>query len=565
MAISTPTSLTSTAGASGDAQTTGGTRAPHPVYQSLKPIWELLAEAAEGTGRFSDGTAIIPHPREYLDHSTRLAETDATTGVTTYRWVQNENPQKPTKKLLERRKLARYENWPDTILTLLAGGLFRKAPVRRAETGNEDPNADPHPYIAWCANVDGRGTPIDAYWARSWRAAAVFGHTFHVLDRAAVESATAADAGAFYVRCYQPLDVVDWLTDELGFLTAIRALEAVPRTSFADGDTETQAREITPEGWAVFPMDKGGRSSRAALEQGLHDFQGSLPVVVLKGKARPLSVVIGQSVLGDPFLYLDDYNLTSEIRELLRKQTFSLLNVPLGVSASGGPAFSLEEAQNMMGQSTGTGNVIFTPLSAAFLSADTTNVTVYQTEQDRLRRTMFRLAGLPWEADSRAAESAESRRIKREDINQTLALYADLIESADKQLAQLWFKGTYGERWQDEWDNAQVVIDWPDTFDSEVLDDLLNRTALALDQVSVSKTFVAEIRKTVAQKMLPNLPSEKRQEIEAEIENALSAEEQQQQQRQDRMTRMAQPPMEGEGMPMDDREDTAEGMGNAPA
>jgi hypothetical protein len=40
--------------------------------------------------------------------------------------------------------------------------------------------------------------------------------------------------------------------------------------------------------------------------------------------------VIGQSVLNDPALYVDLYNLTSEQRELLRNQTFSILNVVLG-------------------------------------------------------------------------------------------------------------------------------------------------------------------------------------------------------------------------------------------
>jgi hypothetical protein len=326
--------------------------------------------------------------------------------------------------------------------------------------------------------------------------------------------ATAADAPPFFVRSYTPLDVPDWLTDDKGALTAITVLEALPRTSFDETTVYTQARRIFADGWQVYQR-VNTRSSMAQLRaQGTHDFAGVPPVVPLYGKRRALTPILGQSILGDPMLFVDDYNLTSEIRELLRKQTFSMVNVPLG---TGDAATSLEQAQAMMGQTTGAMNVLFSPVEAQILSADNANVTVYQSERQEVRRAMFRLAGLPWEADSRDAESAESRKIKREDLAQTLATYAQECQIADVALAQMWFRGTYGAQWQQEWEQAQVTIQWPTAFDSETLDDLLKRVQLALG-LELGQRAEVEAKKRVVRELFRTLPPETLAEIDTELE-----------------------------------------------
>lgn len=464
----------------------------HPIYLELGDVWRRLAHVAEGTGGFLDGTYLVAHPREWVDHKA-------------------ENPTTATKKLKERRTLARYENWADTILTLLAGGLFRKQAVRRA---GDDSSETPHAIEDWWLNVDGMDTPIDQWWVQAWKVAAIFGHAIIVMDRDPKPSDTYADAPPLYLRLYTPLDVPDWLVDERGALTGIAVAEAIPRATFTQSVTGTQVRHILPDGWRVVQRSSGTANAGAVVAQGAWDYQGALPVVVLYGKRRALTPVIGQSILGDPQLFIDDYNLTSEIRELLRKQTFSILNVPLGV---GPDAVTVEQAQIMLGEVTGTANVAFTPEPASYLSPDTSNVTVYQDERTQLRRTMFRLAGLPWEGDSRDAESADSRRIKREDLNQTLGGYAAEIEVADEAIARLWFQATYGARWEREWEAAGVTITWPDTFDSDVLDDVIARTQAAIG-LGLGKTAQKELKKQVVGALLPTATPSTLQEIAKELD-----------------------------------------------
>lgn len=457
----------------------------HPVYAAFRPTWIKLAHAYEGTGGFADGTFLIAHPREWLDHAA-------------------DTPAKPTKKLLERRRVARYENWPATIITLLQGALFRTPPYRRAGTENA-----PHPIADWWENVDGIGTHLTTWLRRAWVPAAVFGHQVVLMDRPQHSATTAADVPPLFLRSYTPLDVPDWLDDDMGRLVAVALREKAPRATFTERTTTEYVREVSADGWRV----RGTATPQVIEAQGQHDFAGAVPVVLLYTRRRALVPLVGYSLLGDPQLYVDGYNLTSEMRELMRKQTFSIINVPLG---TGDQQVTPQAAQAMIGESSGSANILFTPDPANILTPDNTNVTVYRSEIGELVRAMFRASGLPWEADSRDAESAESRRIKREDLNQVLSLYAAELQEAERQITDLWFRGTYGPTWQRERDAAHVSITYPQTFDADLLDDVIARVqaAIGLDLGQLASTL---LRGQVVGKLLPDLTPEQQQQIRDEI------------------------------------------------
>lgn len=476
--------------------TTGTTHAgnQHPLYTYFAQKWLTLAHAVEGIGGFGDGTYLIGHPREYLDH-----DQDA--------------PKKPTAKLKERRRLARYENWPLTLLTLLSGALFRASATRRA---GDPEDTVTHPLAEWWDDVDGLGTPIDVFMQRQWAAAATFGHVFLVMDRPPAEAATRADAPRLYLRAYTPLDVPDWVLDEMGGLASIALAEAAPRRTLGEAVTERMyTRHLTADGYVLAGAETVVAAS-GLPRTGPSAIPGVLPVVVLYARRRPLVPLLGQSVLGDPQLYVDDYNLTSEVRELLRKQTFSVINIPLG---TGDAAQSLADAQALLGNTTGTTNVLFSAQAAQILSPDTSNVDVYQAERQELRRSMFRASGVPWEGDSKDAESAESRKIKREDLNQTLALFAGELEQADRMIARLWMQAEHGDGWQAAWDAANVTIAYPRSFDADDLDTLIARAQLAIG-LGLGETATARLKAKVVQQLLPNQTPDDEQQMVREIEDA---------------------------------------------
>jgi hypothetical protein len=490
---------------------------PHPAYVLWQPIWQQLLDVYEGSGGFVDPTRpyLYAHPREWLDHSTRVVSEDNPTG----KWVTNPNPSQPSPKLKARRRLARYENIAATLIEQLKSALFRKSATRTfADPEKID---DDHPLRLFWANADGLGRSMDALMPEQWTAAAVFGHTLIVADRAGETSeiATKADQPPVVLRSYTPLDLIDWLTDDLGGLTAVRLLEAVRRESFdipASAIT-AQVRTVTADGWTLTEIEKlsaPGKALRpkkdATVEDGDHGF-GALPVVVLYARRRALSPTIGRSVLGDPALYIDLYNLTSEVRELLRNQTFALLNVPLGNDGS------IERESALLGETAGTANVVFSSQPIQYVSPEGTNVEVYHEHIDRLVRLIYRLAVVGWEGDSKDVESADSRKLKKEDLHQMLAGYAAECEAAEEAIAKLVYRAHYGDSWETQWDADQPVISYPDDFDVAGLLDELEAVTQGI-ALELGETATREMKKRAIPKLLPNLPQPVQQTIEEEID-----------------------------------------------
>jgi hypothetical protein len=477
----------------------------HPLYQRWRPIWVRQLDVFEGSGGFLDESRpyLIPHPREWLDHSLAITAED---GVTVTGYTVNPSPSQPSPKLIERRRLARYENVAATLIEQLAGALFREKPNRAFKEDAPAPKEGMlRPIEQFWADADGQGNSWDDLLAETWKPCAAFGHLWGYVDVMEGEDGKPKPV----VRYYTPIDVPDWLTDDYGQLVSVKFLEAAPREAY-DKLPATQAqqvlvREVTAEGWTL--KKRNGH----VVDEGTFDY-GVIPVFIQYAKRRALTPYIGRSVLGDPQLYIDLYNCISEVRELLRKQTFSIINIPVGDSPGG-----VEMAMQMMGRQSGTGNALFTPEPAKMLSADSDNVSAYHEHMDRLTRLIYRLSVVAWESDSRDAESAESRTIKRDDLNQVLAGYSDECKRVDEFVTDMVYRITYGEAWENWRKKDGLTLRWPDTFDAPTVDETTKQfsDAIALD---LGETATKEIRKRAARAVLPDLSETTLKDIDAEID-----------------------------------------------
>jgi hypothetical protein len=475
----------------------------NPLYSDWKSEWTMLFDVFEGSGGFRalNKPYLIPHPREWNDHS--IAQTAESGEVVKY--TTNPNPVDPSPKLKERRKLARYENIASTLVEQLSGAIFREGPKRVFSDNAPEPKAgSKRPIEEFWKDCDGNGTGWDEWLCQGWNSAAVFGHIFIYLEDPPDDMPQRI---APVVRAYTPLDAPDWLVNDRNRLTQIQFLEAAPRESFARVSSisrDVRVRVITEEGWSLQTVD--GK----AIQAGEHSF-GSLPVFVLYARRRTILPIIGKSVLGDPMLHIDLYNLTSEVRELLRKQTFSILNVPIG---DGG---NVEQAQSLMGRQSGTGNVIFTTLPAAYVSPESTNVEVYHLHMDRLVRTIYRLALLPWETDSKDAEAEGSRQIKREDLNLQLAKYCDELQCTDDAVTDAVYRSVYGPAWETWREKDGLTNNWPDKFDTRAIEDMLEQFSQGIT-MEMGETATKEIKKRASRLVLPDLSAETQTKIDDEID-----------------------------------------------
>ena len=487
---------------------------PHALHSAFQAVWQLLAHVREGTGGFLDGTFLIAHPREWKDYDELV-------------------PKQPTKKLTSRRNLACYENIAGTIIEAKKAALFRETPTRRftnaeAEAPAKNPlsrvvrflkrkrramseelTGDAALLQSWWENVDGARTHIDDYMATQWDIGASFGHVFLYMDRPAGRSgATLADAQQPFLRVYTPLDAVSWKTNEQGRITEILFREP------AEDQNKYTYRLVTEAFWAKY--DESGVLVGGGPVDGQHQM-GELPVVQLFAKRRALYRHIGQSVLGDPKLYQDLYNLTSEIRELLRNQTFSVINIPLG---TGDQAMSAEQAKELLGGSIGAMNVIFSGQAAQILAGEAENVVVYHKEFERRLRTIYRLAAIQWEADSKDAEATGSLKLKREEMNTRLASYADELEKADYAVARLWFKAMRGaDAGERAFEQSGLTIRYPDSFDMTPFAVVLEQAQAAMS-LEFPRLVMNEIRKALLSKFLPDLDEETAMQLVAAIDAA---------------------------------------------
>ena len=464
----------------------------HPLYDRFLQEWVKLAHVREGTGGFQDGTYLIAHPREWEDFDAKV-------------------PIKPTRKLKARRALASYENLASTILETKKSSLFRESPTRRV---GDDPSAV-NDLTDWWQTVDGGRMHIDDAMPLWWDLAATFGHLVLYFELPVEPGLTAAESGLPYVRVYTPLDVIDWLEDDAGRVTSIKVTEAIPAEDYRTIATTNayRTRIIDETGWRVY-------SSQGTPEASGEHKLGRVPFVFLYGKRRTLYPQIGQSVLGDPRLYIDLFNLESELRELLRNQTFSFINLPLGV---GTDSMSVETAQTLLGQQTGTMNVLFSAQPADILTGDSANVTAYHESIDRKRREIYRGAGVPWEQDSKSAETEGALGLKREDLNIKLAAYADECQRVEYELVELFYRWRLPDQWESNLEGDKVVIQYPDRFADLGFKELQEQIAAATD-ASMPPLFMKALRKALVSKFegLANLPEA---ELEAILNDIDAAEE----------------------------------------
>jgi hypothetical protein len=478
------------------AQREGSPLVTHALYAQFAPSWAVARDLYEGTGGFlhPDRPYLIPHPREWNDHST----VDATSGAT----IPNPNPRDPSPKLLMRRKLARYENIAAAILDAVSGALFLQAPSRSfgAKTENEA-------ITKFWGDCDGKGTDLSTFSRESFMAAGVFGHVHHLMEKPDGMPETAADQGSPYVCRYTPLDVLDWLDDGEGRLMAVKLAEVAPRDTFGQKENDLKrirVRIVDETKWKLY--DHKG----ILLKEDAHGF-GELPVDVLYARKRLLTPFVGKSVMGDPQLYIDLYNLISEVRELLRNQTFAVLNVPLGKDNSA------ESEMQKLGKQSGTSNVLFSTEPANFISPEGTNVEAYHEHMERLTRMIYRLATAPWEGDSRDAESADSRKIKRSEYGQILKTYALELQRSERRMTWLAYRALYGESAQAKWEADQPNITYATDFAPVELDVVVKNAADALG-LDLGETVQRELKKKVARAVLPDMTKDLQAQVDGELD-----------------------------------------------
>lgn len=486
----------------------------HPRYTDWLPVWTGLGHAYEGDGPYLDGSALIPHARELTYQRRADGSTDFTTVTGTKRKYQ------------QRQQLAYYENFAATIVDLFVDYQYAKLPERNVD--NKEGTGKTSEVEDWWKDVDGFGTSINDWCKRYQTLTNVFGHQFVVMDRQRTGTQkrtnlspdggktrpSLADVGRPMLRVYSPPDVPDWLAPQAQ-LSAVKFSEAVERRSLLDTVLPVDRNYFLWDStqWAAF------NTKGVQLASSPHNM-GELPVAVWYAKRRSRLPIIGRSLIRDAGPFKNHYNLLSELRELLRSQTFSMLNITLADGET------IDQARERLGDHAGTDALVFTRGGAAFIAPPDGPATIYAAEIANAERKMFRLVGLPWDNDSREAEAAESRRIKAADLNASLASLADNAQEVDLWAARMFYVSRYGpERGNQRFQDASIRISHPDEFHVQQLMEAAEEAKLVLE-LGVGPTASRLIKANIIPLALRDLDAQTKQTIDEELQAEVEREQQ---------------------------------------
>lgn len=405
----------------------------------------FLVDSYTGQGGFLDGAYLVQHPRE----------SDA--------------------KFARRVKLAIRPNFVKKIVDSYLGYLFRVPPNR--SSGSDV-------YVAFQTDADGLGHALDKVMQRAKKLAMIAGTTFVLVDRDRA-------GGLPYLSLRLPSSIAWKKRDARGKLLEIAFRETI------DGITTT--RVFDAMGWQI---TDGTGMAIAAGQHGL----GEIPVVALHSSDPLLNEISVAPWIGDiTRINYDLYNAISEMREIIRNQTFPVLLIPQRFASNKSDAKSIQ---------VGTDNALaYDPADGppSYIAPPDNPITVIQGYIKDLIGMIYQSVNLEY-VSGFASGSGLAISYFFQQTQSSLAGMVAQLENAEVNIARL-VVGYTGQRWDGS-------ISYSRDFDLQDLAADLENAITALS-IGVSNTFDRELKKRTARNVLGReVGAEVYAQIDGEIESA---------------------------------------------
>lgn len=494
---------------------------PHYINKRYTPYWYFLLQSYEGGIDYTNSM---------------LLQSNKNPGIMDSLWnyfvngVQQNNqtvkgnlflhPKERIEDYNRRINMSYYYNFCAPILDIYSDHLF-KQPVlvdfAEIESTIEQVKDD----------IDRQGSSIPEFRKQIADMAQLYGHCFVIVDSPKVSSTeeiqTKADQiekRAFpYLCLYSPQDILNWSLDEYGKPYWVLVRETKDENSdvmrYKPGcEKETYYRLWTRDGWMLFDDEY------ELEDEGVYDL-GEVPIVcVFAKKSKKSRNFLGISDLSDiAFISRDIYNASSELRQILRDQTFAFLAVQ-GTS---------DEYSDLQ---VGTGRGLLYPEgrnAPQFISPPADNANIYFDHIDRQITKIYQIAkldsgGVSGKTSAQPSSGGkvdnQSGASKAWDFNQTnsaLSSKSSYLEDAEIRIWQIFAK----------WEGKEFTgsVQYPNEFSISSLSDDLNEAEQA-SRLSLGQTFDSELRKAIIKKKFPRideadlLKMEKEVEVLAERQNA---------------------------------------------
>jgi hypothetical protein len=465
---------------------------PHLIYSTYKDYWAFLLTSYEGG---------IDYCLGYMS-SQSLRQTSGDfkiyAGSKELRSTYTGNLFKHKKERLEdyntRLDMSYYYNFCAPVIDIYTDHLF-KQPI------NNDFSNIENEVEMRSENIDNKQGSITEFRKELADLVQIYGHAFVIIDQRQFDGQVLSKADVFandllpYFTLHHPQNIINWSLDEFGFPYWVVVREFFdktvdPFTYDKEKTSSIQYRLWTRAEWILYDAEY------KEIGRGFHNL-GIVPITCIFDKqSKKVRNFLGISAIADiAFISRDIYNSCSELKQILRDQTFSFL------ALQGDPS---EYSELEVGTSKGL--LYPTDRNAPqYISPPTGNAEVYFKHIDRQVSKIFQLAKLEGGSVQAPEQSAvmQSGVSKAWDFNQTnsaLSKKAGNLEDGEMKLWQIF------ARWLGI--KFDGVIEYPHEFSIQSLNNDLDE-AEKMMKFNLGVEFNKEIKSAIIQKKFPRIDKKK--------------------------------------------------------
>lgn len=488
---------------------------PHRVNRRYTAYWDFLMQSYEGGIDYSNSRVLNSNQQGqsgiFDNLFACLSTASSKTPITIYGNLFM-HPKERVDDYNRRVNMSYYYNFCYPIIDIYSDHLFKQAVVEN--WGNIEPTIK-----QVTNNIDRMGTSIQDFRRHVADAAQVYGHCFVVVDspkasktKPIVTRADQIENRAFpYLTLYAPQRIKNWALDEFGFPYWVVVEETYdgnikPEEYSNDNVQECQYRLWTREEWFLYDDEY------TLIDQGSHGL-GIVPIVcIFDKKSKRQRNFLGISQIADiAFIARDIYNASSELRQILRDQTFAFLALQGSSEEYGGIDL-------------GTGKGLLYPEGRnkpEYVSPPSSNATTYFDHIDRQIIKIFQLAridagasvsgsakNLPAGGATVDTQSGVSKAWSFNQTNSSLSTKSSNLEAGEIAWWQLF------AMWEGKVFDGS--IQYPNEFSISALMDDINE-AEAEATLALGKTFNIEVKTAIVKKKFPRATDQDIEKMVSEI------------------------------------------------
>lgn len=481
---------------------------PHYIYTKYVSFWNFLIQSYEGG-------------LDYTSSSVNQSSTNMFDGL--YNVFVNgkkqtvnlngnlfQHKKERNEDYRARIEMSYYYNFCAPVVDIYTNHLFKQSIITEFKNIEKD--------IDNVVNdIDMRSSSIDEFRKNMAETAQIYGHCFVVVDSPNIDSNIIhsrfdqmKERAYPYLIIYQPQNIINWALDSFGspYWVLLRENEEVnidPTTYQKNAKYKCKYKLWTREYWALYDEEYN------LIDEGQHGL-GEVPIVCVYNKpSKKCLSYLGISSLSDiVFINRDIYNSCSELKQILRDQTFAIL-------ALQGNSTDYDEL------SVGTSKAILYPketLAPQYVSPPPQNAEIYFKHIDTQISKIYQIAKLEggsasFSGQNVVTQSGVSKAWDFNETNSSLTEKAINLEDAEYKIWNLFAKWLGNA----EFDGS---IQYPREFNVQsFIQDLDEAEKTA--KLNLGATFDLEIKKSIHKKKFPSATEEQLQKMEQEAQQTNNA------------------------------------------